>query len=342
MVARDSNMFNAFETTLTSLMGVTDLTATVASTTGLTSPCYLVIDPDTPSLREYIYFDGTFTGTTFVTSSTANRYLSGSAAGSGLTHAVGAKVRCAPVSQHFEDLHDRIDGSVAKTLVDAKGDLLVGSAADTVARQAVGADDSILMADAAQANGVKWAAAAATAEIADVATAEAAGTSDTYARGDHVHALAANVVTTAKIADANVTGAKLAAALPQGFLGYASLTGQDNVAGPGEDIVNMSVAVTVAASRRIRITAHYVWSNDTAASNNIGQFKEGATVLGKVGQTTSAGAGYVYTHSSSVIVRPSAGVHTYKIAHTLTAGAVVVYGAPEDEAFILVEDIGPA
>jgi len=35
---------NAFETTLSSTFGATDTTATVASTSGLTSPCYLVIN----------------------------------------------------------------------------------------------------------------------------------------------------------------------------------------------------------------------------------------------------------------------------------------------------------
>lgn len=44
--------------------------------------------------------------------------------------------------------------------VDAKGDLLVGTAADTVGRLAVGTNDYVLTADSAQATGMKWAAAA--------------------------------------------------------------------------------------------------------------------------------------------------------------------------------------
>lgn len=40
---------------------------------------------------------------------------------------------------------------------DAKGDLLVGTAADTPARLAVGANDTVLVADSAQTPGVKWA-----------------------------------------------------------------------------------------------------------------------------------------------------------------------------------------
>lgn len=48
---------------------------------------------------------------------------------------------------------------IPKSLVDAKGDLLVGSAADAVARLAVGSDGQVLTADSASTNGVKWAAA---------------------------------------------------------------------------------------------------------------------------------------------------------------------------------------
>jgi hypothetical protein len=46
--------------------------------------------------------------------------------------------------------------AVLKTLADAKGDLFVASAADTVARQAAGTDGYALVADSSQTNGVKY------------------------------------------------------------------------------------------------------------------------------------------------------------------------------------------
>lgn len=48
---------------------------------------------------------------------------------------------------------------IPATLLDAKGDLIVASAADTAARLAVGTDGFVLTADAASTNGIKWAAA---------------------------------------------------------------------------------------------------------------------------------------------------------------------------------------
>ncbi len=47
--------------------------------------------------------------------------------------------------------------TIKPSIVDAKGDLLVGTAADTLARQAVGTNGQVLMADSGATNGVKWA-----------------------------------------------------------------------------------------------------------------------------------------------------------------------------------------
>jgi hypothetical protein len=46
---------------------------------------------------------------------------------------------------------------IPKTIVDAKGDLIAATAADTVARLAVGTNGQVLTADSAEATGVKWA-----------------------------------------------------------------------------------------------------------------------------------------------------------------------------------------
>jgi len=51
------------------------------------------------------------------------------------------------------------DTAVQQTIFDAKADLLTATAADTPARLAVGANDTVLTADSTTATGLKWAAA---------------------------------------------------------------------------------------------------------------------------------------------------------------------------------------
>jgi hypothetical protein len=47
--------------------------------------------------------------------------------------------------------------AINPTIVDAKGDIIAATAADTVARLAVGANDTVLTADSSTATGLKWA-----------------------------------------------------------------------------------------------------------------------------------------------------------------------------------------
>jgi hypothetical protein len=53
------------------------------------------------------------------------------------------------------------NAAIAKTIVDAKGDLIAATAADTPARLAVGTNGQILTADSTAATGIKWATPAA-------------------------------------------------------------------------------------------------------------------------------------------------------------------------------------
>ena len=64
--------------------------------------------------------------------------------------------------------YNNAQAAIAKTLIDAKGDLIVGSAADTVARLAVGTNNYVLTADSSATNGIKWAAPAGGGKVLQV------------------------------------------------------------------------------------------------------------------------------------------------------------------------------
>lgn len=88
----------------------------------------------------------------------------------GKSHAIGAAVELSVAAIDYDEANAHVNDAdglaggtghvnlLNKSLVDAKGDLLVGSAADTIVRQAVGTDGTVLLADSTQSTGVRWAA----------------------------------------------------------------------------------------------------------------------------------------------------------------------------------------
>lgn len=75
----------------------------------------------------------------------------------------GTTIVAADMNQNFDDVEAFINSSpgvIQISLVDAKGDIIVATAADAVARVAVGANTTMLVADSSTATGVAWASAA--------------------------------------------------------------------------------------------------------------------------------------------------------------------------------------
>src|SRR5210317_934910 len=119
MTAQETKLLNAFETTLATTLGASGTTVTLTAVTdsasnNIEAPCYLVIEPDSATQREYVLVSAINISTKTITlgdGGASYRYLKGSAATSGLSHASGSTIRYVAMAQHFEDLNDRIDAN---------------------------------------------------------------------------------------------------------------------------------------------------------------------------------------------------------------------------------------
>jgi hypothetical protein len=152
MTAQETKLLNAFETTLSTTLGASGTTATLTAVTDAASnnieaPCYLVIEPDSSTNREYVLVSAINVGTKTITlgdGGSSYRFLKGSSASSGLSHASGSTIRYVPMAQHIEDINDRVDTiineagtAVNTTLFLDEDDMSSDSATKGVTQQSV-------------------------------------------------------------------------------------------------------------------------------------------------------------------------------------------------------------
>lgn len=134
--------------------------------------------------------------------------------------------------------------------------------------------------------------------------------------------------------------------LPRGVLDYAEITSAFSIsaATTETDITGLSVAVTVGAGRRIRVSAFCVgFGNYSSPGWTRLDIREGGTTL----QSAQVGAGFDITTVTAsvfaaVVLAPIAGVHTYKVSAFVQGDTADFKASAGNPAFILVEDIGPA
>lgn len=148
----------AVATTLASQTTNSATTMTVTALTGYPAqtPWTAIIDEGTAS--EEVVTVTNVAGTTL----TVTRGVDGT---SGVSHNAGATFKHGVSARDFDEPNSHVNSSsdsihtqfVPKSIVDAKGDVLAGTANDTVDRVAVGSNGQVLTADSTAAAGVAWA-----------------------------------------------------------------------------------------------------------------------------------------------------------------------------------------
>ena len=132
--------------------------------------------------------------------------------------------------------------------------------------------------------------------------------------------------------------------LPGGWIGYAEVTADQTGITTITDLTSLSVAVTVNTSRRIQVTGHGNYLNDTIDEGGTVYIRESSTTLNSYGVWTSNHLSIVRGFVVMWVGTPSAAAHTYKLslARTTATGTIALKAAATYPAFILVEDLGPS
>lgn len=125
-----------------------------------------------------------------------------------------------------------------------------------------------------------------------------------------------------------------------GTIGYVQVTtGQTGIGTSFTDLTSLFYTVDVPANHRIRITAGtYQWAQQTSAGIPQVAIFEGATELEQANDSAAASA-YAGGLAPSIVLQPTEGSHTYKLAAKTTAGTVTMAAGSDQPAFLLIEDI---
>ena len=209
--------------------------------------------------------------------------------------------------------------AINPTIVDAKGDLLVGSAADTVARLAVGTNGYTLVADSAETTGLKWAAASSGALTLIKSQTVGSGVSSVEIT-DVFSSTYDNYYITASGVDGSInTNAQLTfGSTTTGYywsLLYTSFTSNTVVGVGGANSTSFPNAMGYASSNGCNL--HFFVKSPNLADNTVVNWNFVDPATGGIGLH---GAGYLNntTQYTSFKITPSGG--------TITGGTIKVYG----------------
>lgn len=218
---------------------------------------------------------------------------------------------------------------IPATIIDAKGDLIAGTAADTAGRLAVGANGTVLQADSGETTGLKWATVATTKSFALL---NAGGTALTGATTVTVSAIGGYDQYYVLISGAS------AGSFANIYLRLNTDTGNNyNLFG---FVINPDTTYAAGAFEPVNLTSQNKYRLACIGNDGVGTVSGGFTIAGAntsglkmitasgggkapgfVGQSVASTVGY---YNSSTVI---SSISIFSDASNLDAGTMYIYGA---------------
>lgn len=134
-------------------------------------------------------------------------------------------------------------------------------------------------------------------------------------------------------------------ALPHGLLDRAEVTADQGGVGAETDLTGLTVTVTPASGRLIKITGEGEFRSTVAGDRLVLRIYEDASAVGgAVVYSPVASSSLGETAHGEAFVTGDGSSHTYKLTleRSVGSGTAGLVSSSTRPAFILVEDIGPA
>lgn len=231
--------------------------------------------------------------------------------------------------QHADIDHTGLPGvgGIAATLLDAKGDLIVASAADTAARLAAAANGASLVTASGEATGLKWrlhndGASAAPGVGDDSGDGYSIGSRwlDTTADKEYVCLDASVGAAVWKETTVSAGGVALLASVAYSPGADATVATSSGTSIADADATNLAIAFTVPASGAVLVKLSGYFDNSSAATNRWGLREASSTVAeGVVWTLASSGGLRLHWETKVTGLTPAASL-TYKWAWRCSAG----------------------